>query len=236
MNNRLNLLDRYLFSTVGMFLVAAGVSLSIISNLGTAPLSCIAYVASLEFPAISVGVFTWVLNLAFIVIQLAVLGKRFKLRLLLQIPAIFIFGFMIDGCMAMLDWLQPSSIAARIGLIVLACFITALGTSMEVIARTWMLSAEQTVNVLCDAYHLRFSTVKIVMDSLCVVISMALSFIFFGNFFAQGAFTGIGDVLTARMQGIVVGLGTLILAILAGLFMRITTPFVRKATKSLYNA
>ncbi|MBP5538434.1 MAG: hypothetical protein J6X69_01160, partial [Bacteroidales bacterium] len=54
----IDILRRYAVATVGLIFVALGVALSIISNLGTAPLSCPAYVLNLRWPALSVGTFT----------------------------------------------------------------------------------------------------------------------------------------------------------------------------------
>ena len=58
-----DILVRYGIATVGLVLVALGVALSIISNLGTAPLSCPAYVLNLRIPALSVGTFTLLVNI-----------------------------------------------------------------------------------------------------------------------------------------------------------------------------
>ena len=46
--------DRYLFATIGMFLSAVGIAMTIVSNIGTAPLSCPSYVMNLRFPAVMI--------------------------------------------------------------------------------------------------------------------------------------------------------------------------------------
>ena len=67
----IDIVRRYSVATVGLIFVALGVALSIISNLGTAPLSCPAYVLNLRWPALSVGTFTLLVNTSLIIIQLA---------------------------------------------------------------------------------------------------------------------------------------------------------------------
>ena len=232
MNAKLkDIFRRYGFATAGLVLVALGVALSIISNLGTAPLSCPAYVLNLKWPALSVGTFTLLVNTFFMLVQIAVLRRDFKLIHLLQIVASALFGYLIDGWMWALGWLHPTGFAARLGLTVLAGAVTALGVSIEVAGKAWMLSAEMTAHAFAKVFRKPFHRMKIVMDSLVVVISAALAWLFFGNPFGSGAWTGLGDVLLARTPGVVIGLGTLVLAVLPGWMMRLTDPPVARFVK-----
>ena len=221
-----DILTRYAVATVGLVFVALGVALSILSNLGTAPLSCPSYVLNLQWPILSVGTFTVLVNMVYMLIQIALLRKDFKARHLMQILASAVFGYLIDGCMWALSWLHPAGFAARIGLTLLAAVVTAFGVSVEVAADAWMLSAEMTVAAFAKVLRKPFGPVKVVMDSLMVVIAAVLAWFFFHNPFGAGAWTGAGDVLLARTEGIVIGLGTLLLAVLPGALMRLTDPFV----------
>ena len=223
-----DLYRRYGVATIGLVFVALGVALSIISNLGTAPLSCPSYVLNLKWPVLSVGTFTVLVNMVYMLIQIALLRKDFKARYLTQVIASAVFGYMIDGCMWALSWLHPAGFAARIGLTVLAAVVTAFGVSVEVAADAWMLSAEMTVAAFAKVLRKPFGPVKVVMDSLTVVISAVLAWFFFHNPFGAGAWTGAGDVLLARTEGIVIGLGTLLLAVLPGALMRLTDPLVAR--------
>lgn len=219
---------RYGFATVGLFLVSLGVALSIISNLGTAPLSCAAYVLNLKITSISVGTFNVLINMLYILIQLVLLRRDFKVEYLMQVIATVLFGFFIDASMWMLSSLAPSAFLSKLLLTILAGVVTAFGVSMEVAAKAWMLSAEMTVSAYSTVFHKDFGKVKISMDSLLVVVAAVLAVAFFGNPVGSGHFTGITDWLLARTEGIVIGLGTLILAFLPGYLMRFTDPLVRK--------
>ena len=115
-----DILTRYAVATVGLVFVAFGVALSIISNLGTAPLSCPSYVLNLKWPVLSVGTFTVLVNMTYMLLQIALLRKDFKAKHLLQILASAVFGYLIDGCMWALAWLHPAGFAARVGLTLLA--------------------------------------------------------------------------------------------------------------------
>ena len=106
--NNLNiksLIARYATGTFGLILVAIGVALSIKSDLGTAPISCPPYVVSLAghfrigaFTIGTVGQYTMLMHLIFIVLQILLLRSRFKLEHLMQIPAAIVFRS-FDGCL-----------------------------------------------------------------------------------------------------------------------------------------
>ena len=224
----IDILRRYAVATVGLVFVALGVALSIISNLGTAPLSCPAYVLNLRWPALSVGTFTLLVNTSLIIIQLALWRRAFQARFLMQIVASALFGYLIDASLWALSWLHPATFGARLGLTVLAGLVTAFGVSIEVAANAWMLSAEMTVAAFSQVFKKPFGPVKVVMDSLMVVIAAVLCLVFFGDLFGAGKFTGLADLLLARTPGIVIGLGTLLLAVLPGAMMRLTDPLVAR--------
>ena len=219
---------QYAVASVGLVFVALGVALSIISNLGTAPLSCPAYVLNLRFPALSVGTFTLIVNTSMILIQLALWRRKFKARYLMQIVASALFGYLIDGCLWALSWLHPEGFLVRVGLTLLAALVTAFGVSIEVAANAWMLSAEMTVLSFSQTFRWKFNIVKVWMDSLMVVIAALLCLWFFGDLFGAGEFTGWADLLLARTPGTVIGLGTLLLAVLPGLLMHLTDPLVAR--------
>ena len=196
-----NIILRYAIATVGLFMIAFAIALAIKSNLGTAPLSCMAYVLNLD---------------------------RFRLVNLMQVVASVVFGYLIDLSLWMLEWLEPAGFGVRILLIVAAAAITALGTSIEVAANAWMVSAEMTVAAFSSTFNKDFGRVKMVMDSTVVVLSALMALLFFGNLFGSGEFTGLADVLLARTPGVVIGLGTLLMAFLPGYLMRFTDPLVAK--------
>ena len=222
----------YSVATFGLLLVAIGVALSIISNLGTAPLSCPSYVVA-GIWGLSVGNWTIIINTSYILIQLAVLRSQFKLKYLMQILASLVFGYLIDFSLFCLNWLHPTTFVFRFGLIILSCFITALGISIEVVARAWMLSAEMTVYAFTKVIHKPFGNIKIVMDSSLVAISSLIAFILFRNPFGFGEYTGFAEILLGKTEGVVIGLGTLVSALVTGWMMRFTDPIGNKIMDSI---
>jgi len=211
------LVQRYGISTVGLVLVALGVGLSIKSNLGIAPPSCPPTILNLKWTAVSVGTFTWMMHLLFILIQLVILRKRFKLKYLMQIPAAFVFGYMCDGAIWLFNSIDApaTNYAVQILLSLASVVVTAIGIKLEVLGRSWILAGDMTTAILADETKKPFGTVKIVFDVTLVAVTALLAWLFFG-------------LLTGNGSTVVIREGTLILALLTGACMRVTDPLLDK--------
>ena len=208
---------RYGLSTLGLILVALGVGISIKSNLGIAPPSCPPTILNLRFTAITVGTFTWMMHLLFILSQMVILRKRFKLKYLMQIPAAFVFGYLCDGAIWLFDSLDApaTNYAVQIMLSLVSVVITAVGIKLEVLGRSWMLAGDMLTAILADETKTPFGTVKVIFDVVMVAVTALLAWVFFGRL------TGNGSTVVIRE-------GTLILAVLTGLCMRVTDPLLEK--------
>lgn len=212
-----NILIRYGISTLGLVIVALGVGISIKSNLGIAPPSCPPAILTLRWPSISVGTFTWIMHLAFILFQVLLLGKDFKLRYLMQIPAAFVFGYLCDGAIMLFDALASpaSTYWVQILLSMVAVVLTAIGIKLEVLGEGWILAGDMMTAVLSKVTRAPFSTVKVLFDLALVVVTAVFSY------FAFGLLSGNGSTVVIRE-------GTLILAFLTGVCMRVTDPLLDK--------
>lgn len=212
---------RYAISTLGLVFVALGVGLSIKSNLGISPPSCPPAILNLRWTAISVGTFTWMMHLLFILLQVLILRKRFRLSFLMQIPAAFVFGYLCDAAIWIFDAGEP---ATRYGLQLLlslaAVVTTAVGIKLEVLGGAWMLAGDKTVAVLAEESRRPFGTVKVLFDVGLVAGTALLAWLFFG------VLTGNGNIVIIRE-------GTLILAVLTGLCMRLTDPLIERIFKKI---
>ena len=212
-----SILVRYGISTLGLIVVALGVGLSIKSNLGIAPLSCIPTVLSLKYTAISVGTFTLVFNLLFIAVQAFILKKDFKWTHLLQVLPILIFGYLVDGAIWLFDALHSPATQywVQIVLCLAAVVLTAVGIRLEVVGQGWILPADNTLHIITQRTGAKFAIVKVIMDVVLVAITVLLALLFF-------------RLLTGSPEINVVREGTLIQAILTGLCMHVTDPIINR--------
>lgn len=212
-----DILIRYSISTLGLILIALGVGISVKSNLGIAPPSCPPVILNLKWTHISVGTFTWISHLFFILLQVILLGKEFKLRYLMQIPAAFVFGYLCDGAIWLFDALNApaTNYLVQILLCLLSVLITAIGIKMEVIGEGWILAGDMIVAVMSQVAKTPFGTVKVLFDVALVILTALFSWVAFG-------------LLTGNGATVVIREGTLILAFLTGLCMRVTDPVLDK--------
>jgi uncharacterized membrane protein YczE len=215
-----NIVARWLVGTLGLILIAFGVALSLKSNLGTAPPSCPPAVLNLRWGAISFGTFTWMMHLLFIAAQMAMRRKVLDVHYLIQLAAAFVFGYLCDACIWLLKDVGITSYLMRVVLILVAVLLTAVGIRLEVIGKTWILAGDQVVDTFSTVTGVKFSNAKIGEDVLLVALSAAFAWICFGSPWGDG-------------EHIVIREGTLILAALTGLCMKITDPLVDKVFKPL---
>ena len=215
-----NIAARWLVGTLGLVLIAFGVALSLKSNLGTAPPSCPPAVLNLKWTAISFGTFTWMMHLLFIAAQMAMRRKVLDVHYLVQLAAAFVFGYLCDACIWVLHGVEITSYLMKIVLILAAVLLTAVGIRLEVIGKTWILAGDQVVDTFSAVTGIKFSNAKIGEDILLVALSAAFAWICFGSPFGHG-------------EEIVIREGTLILAALTGLCMKLTDPLVDKVFKPL---
>ncbi|MGM9792307.1 MAG: YitT family protein [Candidatus Cryptobacteroides sp.] len=214
---------RYIFSTLGMLLVALGIAVSIVANLGTSPLNVASYAMSEGLEGITVGTCNFIVYAIFVLLQFVVLGKDFKIADLLQLVANILLSLMIDGSLWLLHacGIIPGSLAMQFVFIAIACVITAFGISMEVAAKAWMLPAEMTVSAFTRRFGGKFDTNKVIMDCLMLLLGVLLCLWFFN-----------GRPLGPEGKPII-GWGTLIMAVCIGFMMKGSSPLVDKLWKRI---
>ena len=193
-----NTAKRYLFFLIGILINAFGVALITKAALGTSPISSVPYVLSLRF-APTLGAFTFVMNLIFIILQPVLLRRDYQPIQLLQIVVNIVFSWFIDVSMNLLGWLEPQNIAVELIVLLLGCAVLGFGISVEVAPDVLLVPGEGLVGALTAASGRRFGSVKVAFD---VLISLALSLLFFH-----------------RLNGL--GLGTVISALLVGRFVNL---------------
>lgn len=175
-----HLAKRIIFLCLGLTIMAFGVAFSIKAALGTSPISSVPYVTS-TISGLSVGTTTIIMNFMFVLIQIAILRKKYDWFQLLQFPAAIVFGTMIDVAEYVLKPISFSNYFEQWLLCVVGVFLVALGVSVEVMANLVTTAGEGIVLAICQVAPVKFSNMKVAFDVTLVCISIALSFIFLGH-------------------------------------------------------
>ncbi len=213
MTNKTELIKRYIFLLVGLFVNGLGVSFITKTGLGTSPITSIPYTLSLGFTP-TVGMFTLVFNIFLVILQVILLRRNFQLQNLLQLPIIALFSFFIDLTMSLLGFMQPETYAMKVVSLIVGCLILGFGVFMEMVANVAMLPGEATVRAVSDVFSTDFGKTKIAFDSSMTVIAAILSFIMFKHL------DGVRE-------------GTIVAAILVGFIARLFKKYIGGIEKIL---
>lgn len=213
MTNKTELIKRYIFLLVGLFVNGLGVSFITKAGLGTSPITSIPYTLSLDFTP-TVGMFTLFFNIFLVILQVILLRRNFQLQNLLQLPIIALFSFFIDLTMSLLGFMQPETYAMKVVSLIVGCLILGFGVFMEMVANVAMLPGEATVRAVSDVFSTDFGKTKIAFDSSMTVIAAILSFIMFKHL------DGVRE-------------GTIVAAILVGFIARLFKKYIGGIEKIL---
>ena len=189
-------LPRYLWFLAGVLINSFGVALITRAALGTSPISSLPYVLSFRFP-VTLGQFTFAMNLFFILGQVLLLRRDFQPIQLLQVTVNAVFSAFIDVSMELLSWLEISSLPMAVLVLVLGCAVLAFGISVEVAPRVLMVPGEGIVQAIAAVTGWRFGNVKVGFDAALVSTALVLSLLFFHRLQGLGA----GTILSALAVG-----------------------------------
>ena len=182
---------------VGLFIMSFGVALSVISDLGTTPISCIPNVLKYAVP-LSLGTITIIFNFILIVIQYVILRGDFDHKQWLQIIVTIIFGYFIDFSLYILNpIITPKTYLSQWIICIISTFIIAFGVYLEVKSDAIVLPGEGVILAVRYKTKRDFGKIKSIFDSSNVIIGAILSILLYSSF------RGIG--LGTIYAGIVVG-------------------------------
>ena len=194
-----SLILRYAAFIIGLVINSFGVVFITKGALGTSPISSVPYVLSLRFPALSFGVTTFIVNVVFVAVEIALLRADFRPFDLLQLVANLLFSACIDLSTGLLSWLDPQTLPTQLASVVVGCAILAFGLAVEVAPNVLVVPGEGVVRAIAATARARFGTVKNIFDITLVAIAVVLSLLFFGGINGLGLGTVISALLVGRL-------------------------------------
>ena len=209
-------LKRYFIFLIGIYINSFGISFITKAALGTSPISSVPYVLSLGFWP-TMGEFTIALSLLLILLQIALLGKKFKKASLLQIPVSIVFGYFIDWSMLLLEWVNPQEYLMKILFLLIGCVILGFGVFLEVAADVVMLPGEAFVQAVTIRFRTDFGITKVCFDASMAGSALVISLILFHG------------VIGVRE-------GTIVAALTVGLIAKLFGKALKKTTAKLLPA
>ncbi|HJJ36492.1 MAG TPA: DUF6198 family protein [Methanocorpusculum sp.] len=169
--------SKILFFIAGVYFMGLGVALSVTANLGTSPISSLPYVLS-QITPFTMGTMTVAMNIVFIVLQILILRKQFKLWYLLQLPGLLLFSAAIDLNNYLLSGIVPEAYWLQFLIMLLGCVVLGFGIALLLKADIFMMPGDFLVKVISDKTGRNFGRLKVCFDVVLVVISVTVSLIF----------------------------------------------------------
>ena len=189
---------RILLFILGLFIMAFGVSFSIVSTLGTTPISSIAY-ALVLITNIDIGITTFVFNAALILLQFLILRSGFHKKRLLQLINCIVFSYFNTLALAVVSQIPfDGSVLMMAVFLIVSIFLIAFGIFVYMPANIAPLPGEGCVEAIAIVTDRRFSTVKILFDASMVTTALIMCWLWYASPFGA---VNIGTIISAFMVG-----------------------------------
>ncbi len=192
-------IKRVLFYVLGLFILAFAVSISKKSTLGVSPVSSVANSISLAFD-IDLGVTTAIVFCVYVLVEVILLGKEFKIIQILQVPCAVMFGYFVSFTGSLITAWVPETYIEKFLMILLSTVMVAIGFKLYLHANLIPQAGDGLVNVLTEKTGKSQALIKNIFDICSVVLAIIVSLIFTGKI--QGvregtviAALGVGRVL-----------------------------------------
>lgn len=164
---------RVLIYVIGILFVSLGIVLCKKCGMGISPISCIPFVLA-DATSLTFGNWTTLFHFGNIVLQMILVKKLLDLKLWLQAPLAFVFGWVIDW-LNQLILIDDSVLLWKIFALVFSIFFTALGMVCMLDMNLIQNPPDGTVKQIGILSGWDFGIVKITYDVICVFVSALIS-------------------------------------------------------------
>lgn len=198
---------RFILYLGGLAVLSLGVVLNTKTGLGVSPINSVPYVFS-QITGISLGVMTAILYMICVLIESLMMGKRWKPKVLLQIPFSILFGVYVNLFNGQITY-QAEGIVMQIVMQILAILLISLGAYVSVTMDIVPNAPDGLAQEMGVKMKKSYGSAKNVLDIICVSLTCI-----------------IGLVLAGRVIGI--GIGTVICALVIGQVIRLIGRVLQK--------
>ena len=183
---------------LGLVLLAFGASLMTRADFGLSMIIAPAFIISEFFSFMTFGMAEYLFQ-ALLLILLVIFVRRFKFTYLLSFLTAVLYGMMLDGCLYLLAFLGEINIAVRIMFYLIGLFATSLGVAFMFHTYISAEVYELFVKEATERFGWKIGVVKTVYDCTSLVLSVLMSFAFFGFGHFKGI--GVGTLVCALVNG-----------------------------------
>jgi len=161
---------------LGNFVLAFGVAVAVKADMGITPVNSIAFVLS-KILSVDHGLMTGVIYAGYVLIQLLLLRREFRINNLLQAGATLMFGWFVFLCNHALAFPVPEFYPVRLLCLLSGVSIIGLGIMLYLRANILPQPAEGLILAIQKKTGWKLHNIKVVFDSSVVIIAAVISFI-----------------------------------------------------------
>lgn len=181
----------------GVVVLALGIVIQTESGLGVASLTCFADALS-RISGVTLGTMVSATYIAYVFVQLVLLGREFQPRILLEIGFSVMIGMFTDVFSAVIP-IHLAALPERVATMLLSLCLTSFGVSLVVNMGVVPNAPDGLVQVIAEKMRKRFGDVKVVFDSIHVAVALALTLAVLGTVGGFGPTTVISALFLGRM-------------------------------------
>ncbi|WP_350343369.1 DUF6198 family protein [Proteinivorax tanatarense] len=197
--NKLKVNNLFIF-TLGLVCLSLGVVLVIKSDLGVSVATSLPYVISLQFTAISFGMWNYIIH-GLVLALLVIIVKRLTVKYLMSFIVAFLFGTAIDIFTFLLEPINAESFVNRLALFILGSIVISIGVASFIKSNYPILPFDTFVKEISLEKDITISKFKTGFDLTIFSLSFSFSLIFFRAI--EGLH--IGTLVSAVILGSMIG-------------------------------
>lgn len=190
----------------GIIIMAFGAAFSAHADLGMSMVVAPAYILHLEIskvlPWFSFGVAEYCVQ-GLILVLLVMIVRQFRWSYLFSFVTALIYGTVLDGAIRVVSFLPNETLALRVVCFALGAICCSIAVSLFFHTYIPPESYELITKEIAHKFSFNINRVKTSYDCISTVISIALSFAFFGFGVFKGV--GIGTIICALVNGTLIG-------------------------------
>lgn len=191
---------------LGILAIALGTAFMERADFGMSMVVAPAYVLYLKLSAtwefVTFGMMEYTLQ-AVVLLFMAALLRRFRLSYLFSFFTAVLYGFALDGCMALVGLFPTVGIPWRIVFFLAGALLCSLGVAFMFHTYLAPEAYELFVKEVSSAFRISISKFKTGYDCVSCLLGIVLSFAFFGMWHFEGV--KWGTILCALCNGALIG-------------------------------
>lgn len=206
-----NLALRITFMFVGLICIALGIALAKLATMGTSPISSVpavmTEVSEVYGMSMTMGMWTFVFNLSYFLLELALLRRAFKPVQFLQIPLFFVLSVFVDVWLGTFGPMAPEGYTQQLVWLLASIAVLGFGIRVQLASDLLMTPGDAAVQVLAYVSRQRFSRCKVIWDVSLMSLAALISLLALGGLYQVREGTIISALLVGPMVRLVDRIG-----------------------------